>query len=270
MALRIGNQTTFAAPSALDPFEFAIAHGFRAFEFFPDRGPAGNGGWDERALSSAERDYIKRAALACDLQLTVHAPLTFDPLRDPNDSRLHSTVEFARDIGAVLLNLHLDLSQGVDAFARSLGPALEATRMAELQLALENTVWTGPEDFNQFFRHLDQTMPGEFQHVGMCFDMGHANACAATRNDYCGFLDRLAPHVPVTHLHLHENYGDRDSHLTLFTGPSRDSAAGLLGMVQRLDGRGFDGCGIMEQWPQPPSLLVEARNKLAALLATIT
>ncbi len=35
---RIGNQTSFAAASPLEPFDFALANGFTAFEFFPDRG----------------------------------------------------------------------------------------------------------------------------------------------------------------------------------------------------------------------------------------
>jgi hypothetical protein len=66
-------------------------------------------------------------------------------------------------------------------------------------------------------------------------------------------------------LHLHENYGDRDSHLTLFTGPSRDNTTGLEGLIDRLARRGFAGSAILEQWPWPPSLLVDARKRLRGL-----
>jgi len=265
MNLRIGNQTAFTARSVLEPFELALEHGFQAFEFFPDRGPLGDGGWDEQQINTAERGYIQRAAQACDVRLTVHAPLTYDVLRDPNDPRLHTTVDLARDIGAVLINLHLDVSRGVKVFGQALMPALTALREAGLGLALENTVWTGPDDFNQFFRWLRQTCAMPTEHVGMCFDMGHANVCEATRNDYCRFLDRLSADVPITHLHLHENFGDRDSHLTLFTGPAKESEVGIVAMLDRLERREFDGCGILEQWPEPMSLLVEARNRLTTL-----
>jgi len=269
MNLKTGNQTAYAARSALEPFEFALEHGFKAFEFFPDRGPSGAAGWDERGMSLEEREYIRRAAEAGDLTRTVHAPLAFDPLKDPNDARLEDTVEFARDIGAGLLNLHLDLSQGVEAFGRSLLPTLKAAQKAKLKLALENTVWTGPEEFNLFFDWLRDKAPRRASNVGMCFDLGHANVCSATQNDYCGFLDRLHWDVPIIHLHLHENFGDRDSHLPLFTGPARTDPSGILGLLKRLQQRSFSGCAILEQWPQPPELLAEARDRLRTLLNSL-
>ena len=176
--------------------------------------------------------------------------------------------EFAAEIGAKLLNLHLDLSQGAERFVEALRRALLLTAEARLQLALENTVFTGAEDFNRFFAALHQGGDFPFAHAGMCFDLGHANLYEATRNDYWRFLDGLSEQVPIIHLHLHENYGDRDSHLTLFTGPSRDNTTGLEGLIDRLARRGFAGCAILEQWPWPPSLLVDARSRLCKLLAT--
>ena len=264
--IRIGNQTSFAAASRLEPFEFALANGFTAFEFFPDRGFAGNGGWDERDVNDETRRHIRQSASAKGAELTVHAPLEIDPLRDGEDGRLYSTVEFAAAIGAKLLNLHLDISQGVERFVAALRPALLLTAEARIQLALENTVFTGPHDFNQFFVVLHQGGDFPFAHAGMCFDLGHANLHEATRNDYLRFLDGLSEQVPIIHLHLHENHGDRDSHLTLFSGPSRDNVAGLEGVFERLARRGFGGCAILEQWPQPPTLLVDARDRLLTLL----
>jgi hypothetical protein len=72
--------------------------------------------------------------------------------------------------------------------------------------------------------------------------------------------------VPIIHLHLHENHGDRDSHLTLFTGPAGRDPAGLSALLERLARRGFSGSGILEQWPQPPELLVQARDRLLELV----
>ncbi len=264
-SLRIGNQTSFAA-AVLEPFEFAVANGFTAFEFFPDRGFSGTGGWNEKDLGDATRQHIRQVALENKMELTVHAPLEFNPLLNPQDGRLYSTVEFAQAVGATLVNLHLETGQGTRRFVEALGPALQLTAEAGLKLAIENTVWTGPDDFNQCFALLQSR--GEFPtaHAGMCFDLGHANLFGATQNNYWKYFDALGAEVPVIHLHLHENYGDRDSHLTLFTGPARDNPAGIEGLLARLQRRNFSGCAILEQWPQPPSLLLNARNRLAELL----
>ena len=252
----------------MEPFEFAVANGFTAFEFFPDQGLSGVGGWHENDLSDAARRPIRRTATEKNIELTVHAPLEFNPLHHCEEGRLSSSIKFTQAIGATLLNLHLDVGQGVERFAESLGPALRLTAEAGLKLAIENTVWTGPDDFNRFFTALRQRKKFPSEHCGMCFDLGHANLFGATQNNYWRYLDSLSPEVPIIHLHLHENFGDRDSHLTLFTGPSRENPAGIAGFLDRLSRRKFSGCAILEQWPQPPSLLVNARDGLLRLLKT--
>lgn len=264
--IRIGNQTAFSARSVMEPFDFALVQRFTAFEFFPDRGHLGVGGWDENDLDAGARSSIRHLARDHNVELTVHAPLEFNPVNHPEDGRLYSTIEFAHDIGATLLNLHLDAGRGAARFVEALAPALLATAAASLKLAIENSVWTGPEDFNAFFAELRQRTDLPTAHVGMCFDLGHANLFDATQNNYWRYLDALSPEVRINHLHLHENFGDRDSHLPLFTGPARHNATGIAGMLSRVRQRGFDGCIILEQWPSPPSLLVNARDGLLNLL----
>lgn len=96
----------------------------------------------------------------------------------------------------------------------------------------------------------------------MCLDLGHANLSPVTRNDYLGFVDRLGPHVPIVHLHLHENYGDDDAHIPLFSGASERDPSGIRALVDRMKKRGFSGCAILEVWPDPPGLLNQARDRL--------
>lgn len=264
--IRIGNQTAFSARTVLEPFEFALMNGFRTFEFFPDRGNLGVGGWAEEDLDAPTRQNIRQLADDHDVALTVHAPLAFNPVINPEDGRLYSTVALARDIGATLVNLHLDIGQGAARFVEALGPTLRATAEAKLKLSIENTVWTGPEDFNALFTALVERSDLPTAHVGMCFDLGHANLYGTTQNNYWRYLDALSPAVRVNHLHLHENAGDRDSHLPLFTGPSRNNATGIAGMLNRVRQHGFDGSIILEQWPSPPTLLVNARDGLLNLL----
>ena len=101
--------------------------------------------------------------------------------------------------------------------------------------------------------------------MGMCFDMGHANLCPTSRHDDLGYLRSLGLHVPIIHVHGHENYGDTDTHLPLFTGPSRDNDSGLRRLLQILRKQRFGGAIILGPWPGPPELLVNARNRLGAL-----
>ena len=174
-------------------------------------------------------------------------------------------VDFAISIGAILLNVHLDTSEGLQAYIQALVPLVKHCRQAGLKLALENTPLTGPEDFNRLFVLLQDRNDINTEHVGMCFDLGHANLCAETQNDYIGFLDRLDPRLRLSHIHLHENYGDSDSHLPLFTGPAGRNEAGVLALVDRLKKRSFQGALILENWPEPPSLLNQAREKLLSM-----
>ncbi len=261
--LYIGNQTSCWTPAPAEPFDYALAQGFDAFEWFPDKKP--EGGWDDADLDGPTRTLIRERARALGVRLSVHARWQASPFSSEGYALLWNDLELARDLGAALLNIHLSHEQGVEAFIHALRPLIERTAQTGLQLAIENTPLHSPEDFNEFFGRLKQAMPINAAHVGMCFDLGHANLCAATRNDYLKFYDRLASQVPVIHLHFHENWGDSDSHLPLFTGPAARDDAGIRGLLDRLRRRTFEGSVILEQWPTPPSLLDQARDRLLQL-----
>ncbi len=259
--IRTGNQTAFSAPSILEPFDYAISNGFDAFEWFPDKHDSG-AGWEESDIDSETRVIIKEKSIAADMGLTVHAPWQANPLNPESESVLDRQIEFAEDIGATLLNIHFHLEEGIEAYARSIEPLIDKTAKAGIRLSIENTPITSPEDFNALFAMIRSMNNASVSHVGMCLDLGHANLCDSSKNDYLGFIKRLDSGVPVIHIHLHENYGDHDSHLTIFTGPSRENDAGIYGFIKLLKKRKFEGAIIMEQWPDPPSLLNQARERL--------
>ncbi|MBK6849556.1 MAG: sugar phosphate isomerase/epimerase [Proteobacteria bacterium] len=261
--MRIGNQTSFAAGSVVEPFEYAIERGFDAFEWFPDQRELGLG-WQEGDLDARQRLELRSAAHRHGVRQSVHAPWWATPLQPGGAERLDQAVELALDLGATLVNLHLDLSQGLEPFAEAMMRVAQQLARHRLALAIENTPETSPEHFNALFALLREQFGT--QRAGMCFDLGHANLYGDTRNDYLAYFDRLAEHVPVIHLHLHENYGDQDAHLPLFTGPAAQCAAGVQGLLSRLRARGFAGAAILEQWPRPPRLLDHARDRLCELL----
>ncbi len=262
--IRIGNQTSFASGNLLDPFKFALEQGFDAFEWFPDKKESGEG-WEVNDIDDEMRFWIRQRAERHKITLTVHAPASLNYLDPAQPDLVEETLEFARGIRASLLNLHLQSEEGIERCLKGLEPWIRGTAKLGLQIALENTPMTPPGDFNAFFETLIARSDWPTGHVGMCFDLGHANLCARTRNDYLKFLDLLAAEVPIKHLHLHENHGEGDHHLCLFTGPSQSDESGIRGMIERLRAREFDGCAILEQWPDPPELLAGARDRLRAL-----
>jgi len=262
--IRIGNHAAFSAASSTLPFEYAVENGFDAFEWFPDRKASG-AGWDERDLDRDQRRAIQQSAAMHDVALSVHAPWWINPLKAGDHPRIFRDLDMARELGATILNIHLYPEEGIPAFVASIIPVIKRCRQQGVTLVIENCPRTSPEDFNALFSLLGQIHGISLSQVGMCLDIGHANLCPATRNDYLQYLDRLDEEVPIRHMHLHENYGDSDSHLTLFTGPAGSDPAGIQGLIRRMKARGFSGRIILEQWPDPPSLLNAAREKFLEL-----
>ncbi len=261
--VRIGNQSALSAYSVMQPFQFAVANGFDAFEWFPDKNESG-AGWDESEISKETRIFIRDTAVAGDIRLSVHAPWQLNPLRAGAHERFSKIIAFAQDTGASLLNIHFYTGEGISAFAGAIVPLAQRLAHNGIKLSIENTPDTGPEDFNKLFSLLRPTVNPE--HVGICLDIGHANLFNATRNDYLKFIDMLDPQAPVIHIHMHENYGDNDSHLPLFTGPAGKDPTGIRGFIERMKKRNFSGCIILEQWPQPEGLLIEIRTRLLAII----
>ncbi len=257
----IGNQTAFSATPLTLPFEYALANGFDAFEWFPDKKPDGTG-WGESDLDPLQRLAIRDAARARGLRLSVHARHDANPLGAEARASLMEDIQLARDLGAALLNIHLQTEAEIPAFVDAIRWLIVATADVRIQLSIENTPATTPAHFNELFARLQERDFLPAGAVGMCLDLGHANLCPTTRNDFLAYVDQLDPRVPIIHLHVHENWGDADSHLPLFTGPAGRDPSGVRGLLDRLRQRRFSGSLILEQWPHPPSLLNTARDRL--------
>jgi sugar phosphate isomerase/epimerase len=196
---------------------------------------------------------------------TVHAPWDCDLSTLAGQEGVLASLEFACDVDASVLVLHLPAAEHEKTWLAALEEPLRRANRAGIRLALENTVLTSPSDCNRVFCDLRQRY-GPAAPVGLCLDVGHANLCEATRNDFVGFVDALDPALPIVHVHLHENWGDTDQHLVLFTGPAAHDDSGLRALVARLMGRAYHGVFILEQWPEPPELLVMASERLGRLL----
>jgi sugar phosphate isomerase/epimerase len=263
--IRIGNQTARTAHELMAPFNYAVEHRFDAFEWFPDRTEDGCG-WEESDLGPGTREMIRTAAARHDIRLSVHAPWRVDLTQPEGRRRALVSLQLALDLGASILVTHLYEAAGIEAYVSGLVRFLDRLKAATVRLAIENTPETGPEAFNALFAQIAIARPSNVARVGMCLDLGHANLAADTRNDFLQFVDRLGPQVPVAHIHLHENYGEADTHLPLFTGPSASNPLGISQFLDRMKARQYAGAIILEQWPDLPVQLDDTRNRLLEML----
>ncbi len=207
---------------------------------------------------------MRRLGRERDIALSVHGSWQASPVEPGGFARLEADARFAIEIGASVFVVHLYSNGGIERYATALAPLVNRLAGARIRVAIENTPDTPPSHFNELFAAgRRQQWKGR---VVMCLDVGHANLCADTRNDYLAYLDRLEPAVPIAHVHLHENWGDGDSHLMVFTGPAARDSSGVEALIGRLARRGFGGRIILEQWPDPPALLDAARDRLLAIL----
>jgi sugar phosphate isomerase/epimerase len=263
--LRVGNQSAFSASPLTLPFDFAVQHGFDAFEWFPDRRSDG-AGWVMADMTPGMRHNLRARARDAGISLSVHAPVHVEPIRSNGNKDLDECLRLAVDLGAGLLTIHFGDPRRVEEYVAAMQPLVQRCAISGVKLAIENGPSASPEDFNRLFSMLARSAPRGEPAVGMCLDVGHANLHVGTRNDYIGYMDRLRPDVPIIHLHLHENNGEQDSHLVIFTGPAGRDPTGVTALLDRLAQRGFAGNVILEQWPQPADQLTRARDRLLEMV----
>jgi sugar phosphate isomerase/epimerase len=263
--LRVGNQSAFSANPLTLPFDFAVQHGFDAFEWFPDKHSDG-AGWLISDMTAALRQKLRARARDAGISLSVHAPVHAEPLRGNGNKDLDESLRLAVDLGAGLLTIHFGEPRRVEEYVAAVSPLIQRCAISGVKLAIENGPAASPEDFNRLFSLLARLAPRGEPVAGMCLDVGHANLHPSTRNDYIGYVDRLRPDLPIIHLHLHENNGDADSHLVIFTGPAGHDPSGVSSLLDRLARRGFAGNVILEQWPQPAEQLTRARDRLLEMV----
>jgi len=133
--IRIGNQTNCHVAARL-PYEFAVGHGFDAFEWFSDKGRAG---WCEDDTPATERAELRQASKVSGMLFSVHAPVAADPTTTPGALAIRKSIRFGGDVGADVINLHLFPEHGAKPYAEPLGPPLEARRSPNVRLSWENT-----------------------------------------------------------------------------------------------------------------------------------
>jgi sugar phosphate isomerase/epimerase len=261
----IGNQSAYSAKDTMTPFQYAIDNKFRSFEWFPDKKDDGSG-WVSDDLDFIQRSNILNLSKRNFIRNTVHAPWWASVFTQEGRAIILKELDFSKDIGAEILNLHLYTEETIEHFVNCIKPIAIRASEYDIKLSIENTTVTSPEDFNKFFYLWNQSEESKICKIGMCLDIGHANLFPETRNDYISYFNRLNDNVEINHLHFHENYGDKDSHLTLFTGPSQHNSSAIKHIVSSLLDKKYKGSIVLEQWPNETNLLNQAKDKLEEII----
>ncbi len=177
--------------------------------------------WDTGALGAVEAARERFAG-----PLSIHPP-SWDiniasytqPVRDMSADVYGRSIETARRMGATYVVVHIgwrgdsSLPRGeclarAEEVLRALAPRAAA---AGVMLAVENVGWFGQEvcDQDEFTAVIRRLPPG----AGALLDVGHGMLAGW---DLRAALRDLAPRMVA--LHLHDNHGDKDTHLPIGEG----------------------------------------------------
>jgi sugar phosphate isomerase/epimerase/signal transduction histidine kinase len=193
------------------------------------------------------RSMLDESGLPCSL----HAPYSLnlaDPLPSLREANIHYCLEaldLGADLGAQWMTLHIGHftglfdSEGARATARahlieSLSPVLERAEALHIPLALENVPPLGAAASFVYLGDSAADFLPLFDHLGpmarLCLDIGHANIGGGP----LPYLETLAERLINTH--LHDNLGDRDTHMAVGSGtvPWTDA-------LRALQSAGYDG-----------------------------
>ena len=163
----------------------------------------------ERCLSAADR-FILHGPFN---ELT---PAAIDPLvLDVTKKRYRQAIAQARTLGIQKVVLHAGFQPLVyypewflsrsQAFWRALIPEVPAG----MTICLENVMEPEPSYLTGIVRAVSDPR------LRICLDLGHANTCVS-KVPAADWLSACAPYL--SHVHLHNNNGDRDLHAALFDG----------------------------------------------------
>lgn len=173
-------------------------------------------------LEESIRNYRKRLKDMNCPGLTLHGPfMNLDPaafdseVRKITGMRFHQTYIAGQELGAkkivyhTCMNPYVHYLQGwAERVAEFFGEFLEEHK--GLEIVMENVFDPQIEPVLDVYKILGEKYPN----FHLCFDMGHAHCYS--KIPVLEWTEKLAPYV--THVHVHDNCGDRDSHASLGAG----------------------------------------------------
>jgi sugar phosphate isomerase/epimerase len=146
-----------------------------------------------------------------------------EKVRKNSVRELLKTLKMAKKLGARLITIHGGHYRNEQESCRSVVMARESLKevnpyFTDIKLCVENLPTTGHVNDikKEFPKGIGETsyMVKELDNVGICLDVGHANVV----EDVLVFYDVLKKSGKLWDFHLHDNLGDKDSHLEIGAG----------------------------------------------------
>ena len=226
--VKLGLQT-FWGTRLEAPFERAKQLKIRAVEVFFDK--KGCHGFMPPDLKSDARKAIK-AEIAGGIEVSVHAPM-LDFEGKTWKKELADTLAFCDELGCAALTIHPPVERGT---ALSELANISSGFTGITKLLFENTPdITVPSRLDGYISMFSDLLGKE---IGITFDAGHANLSGMPPWKYIDVL-----RSPVRHLHIHDNKGLSDEHLSPGNG-----TIDFVKLFKVLADKGFKGTGILEYW----------------------
>ncbi len=211
----IGVSCTHFANKPLSDWIGPVSRNFRHWEIFSEA---------EHSVTGRESE-ISEMVSAAGISCSVHAPICdlnigalSDRLREASLKETLSTIHSAVELGATTVVVHPGLSsmavhgtegianryagrsiRRIDAFSKEVGADVVIENMPNTPFFLGRTA-----------EALEALVDGT--DLGICFDIGHAHTTGQIDAMVDTFGDR------IRHIHIHDNGGQRDEHLTLGEG----------------------------------------------------
>lgn len=147
--------------------------------------------------------------------MNIDPRLLISEVRKITMMRFHQTYTAGMELGAKKIIYHTCMNPYVhylqgwpERVAEFFGEFLEKHK--ELEVVMENVFDPQIDPVLDVYKLLGEKYPN----FHLCFDMGHAHCYS--KIPVLEWTEKLAPYV--THVHVHDNNGDRDSHAALGAG----------------------------------------------------
>lgn len=198
------------------------------------------------------------------LTYSVHAPISDiniaslnERMREGSVIELLSTIETAAELNIRTVTIHPGVQsmavpymgeKSIEQAKKSLRSIGRISEEYGVRVAMENMpafpffLGHTVDELNQLFEGTD---------LGFCFDIGHANTVGQVEEIAKAFRDRLI------NVHIHDNHGEADEHLTL--GEGNIDFKSVLALLN-----GYDGNYIIESSSFPSA--VDSQDYLKSIL----
>ncbi|MCP4688300.1 MAG: sugar phosphate isomerase/epimerase [Desulfobacterales bacterium] len=202
--------------------------------------------------------------IVCHLPTFIYTADLTDSIRRASVNEMLHSLDAARELGASKVVLHPGGVAGMGVFVvemvrryalESIEAGVAKADQLGLTLCLENMFpgygsFFEPREFIEVFER--------FPSIGMTLDIGHANIKGGGASRTLEFIRRFGDRI--RHLHVSDNGGRRDEHLSL-----RDGNVDFLSIIPALQKIGYDDTVTLEVFSQDRRQLKSSRESFAAM-----